>query len=57
VNHLTLAELEEAFRVLEKPQQCEELPTALQSLNQSQWETILVLLCHLKSQAANSQVH
>lgn len=57
VSHLTLAELEKAFEVLEQPQNEEELPPVLKELNADQWETLVILLSHLRMQQAESQIH
>ena len=57
VSHLTLAEMERAFEVLEQPQKGEELPPVLRELNMSQWETLVMLLSHLRMQQAESQIH
>ena len=57
LQHLSVKELEQAFRLVENPHLPELLSENLEELSQSQWESVGYLLFLLRSAQMRSQVH
>ena len=57
LQHLSVKELEQAFRLVENPRLPELLSENLEELSQSQWESVGYLLFLLRSAQMRSRVH
>jgi hypothetical protein len=57
LQHLSVKELEQAFRLVENPHLPELLSETLEDLSQSQWEAVGYLLFLLQSAQMQSRVH
>ena len=57
LQHLSMQELEHAFRLIENPYLPEPLPQSLEELSQDQWESVSLLLLMLQSAQMKSLIH
>ena len=57
LQHLSVKELEQAFRLVENPHLLELLSENLEDLSQSQWESVGYLLFLLQSAQMRSLIH
>ena len=57
LQHLSVKDLEQAFRLLENPELPEPLPQTLEELTQDQWESVSLLLFLLLSARSQSRIH